>query len=183
MCGSGIFVGGFLENMQGKIKVKDYMFLQGSKSKRLFLLLPSVRDGHGCAGASGHSSRRRRGRPRARLRCRTYRGELGDRREMLTGGGEGGDWISPNGGGRRPATQAPAAGCSEGTRRRGDGASDADQGHVAPGDGDFLRQSGGRPCLQTWRWSAALGSVVGRTRRQCRGKEGNIDWMGMTTKM
>jgi hypothetical protein len=36
MCGSGIFVGGFLENMQGKIKVKDYMFLQGSKSKTAF---------------------------------------------------------------------------------------------------------------------------------------------------
>jgi hypothetical protein len=61
MCGSGIFVGGFLENMQGKIKVKDYMFLQGSKSKTAFLLLPSVRDGHGCAGASRHSSRRQRG--------------------------------------------------------------------------------------------------------------------------
>jgi hypothetical protein len=59
----------------------------------------------------------------------------------------------------------------------------------APGDGETglgmqidvtrLREtatsSGGRPCLQTGRWQAEPGSVVEGTRRQCRGKEGNVD--------
>jgi hypothetical protein len=67
----------------------------------------------------------------------------------------------------------------------------------APGDGEtrlemqidvtrlreMVTSSGGCPCLETRRWPAAPGSVVERIRRQCRGKEGNMDYMGMTMKL
>jgi hypothetical protein len=130
----------------------------------------------GADGSSWHRRRRGYWRLGTQLKHGTDRGERGDLGCVLTSGRYGQRWPNLS---RRQWTVA-------GVLQLGLLPRDTPR---APGEGETglgmhidvtrLREtatsSGGRPCLQTGRWPAAPGSVVEHTRRQCRGKEGNMD--------
>jgi hypothetical protein len=151
-----------------KIKDKYYMFLQGPKSKMAFLLLPSVRDGQGCAGGPGRSGRRRWGGlglgSGAKRReenegitgtCSPTGKTDGDGRILKRGGRR---WSSGRPNHRRPGHRG--ARVNRG-KRRGD-----DEEHLEV----FTLDGGGREDGRWWRVAAACGGP--RWRRRVRGRGG-----------